>query len=164
MIPRNPLSNMTDAQRKEKYISDLKNNDYTQAYSEDKSKQRPLINTDVNKVEFIGGLWRIQKEFNHKITKIHDKEFVIGNKINRSELPKEEFPIFDYYHAATLGLNCYGYILGNFDHIVANCGDAWAYGKDVSGARSKLSGKVIDVVTKNPAMCKMILVEMSKIK
>jgi hypothetical protein len=164
MIPRNSLSNMTDAQRKEKYISDLKKNDYTLAYSENNSN-RPLINTDVNKVEFIGGLWRIQRDFDYKITLIRKKDFVIGDMIDRSKLPKEEIPIFDYYKAAMVGLNCWGYSIDKFDRFLANCGKAWGYGKTIPEARDHASCDTIDIITKNdPVMCAAILQKMSKLK
>lgn len=161
MRPKNPLSELTDEQKFTKFAEDIKKRGmfaYTidgGLYLEDQIPQN---------VDFIGGLWRVQNRFNHKITKIHDKEFVIGEKIERSKLPKEEIPIFDYYTAATLGLNCYGYILGEFNHIVANCGKVWAYGKDIAMARSKLSGKVMDLIMKNPVMSQKILTEMSNIK
>lgn len=149
MIPRNPLSDMTDVQRAEKYISDIQKNDYILAYSEDNSK-RPLVNTDVNKVEFIGGLWRIQRDFPYEIKQVHDQKFVIGDKINRSDLPKEELPIYDYYRAAKFWTNCYGLSLGNFDHVIVRSKNGIAYGKDIATARSKLSGKGMDKLIKNP--------------
>lgn len=159
---KNPLSELTPQETAIKFNKDIENGGaFVHTWD---GKKLNLENCQLAKIEFIGGLWRFQKEFNHEIKKVRDKEFVLGGKINKSQLPKEEIPIFNYYTAAMVNLNCYGYILDEFNYIVANCGNAWSYGKSISDTRAYLSSKVIDISLQNPKICKIILTEMKKNK
>ena len=101
-----------------------------------------------NDVEFIGGLWRIQRPFDHETIRARDgREFMLNEK-----LPHQEHTKFDFFKAYTVSTNCYGkYICENkagYDYILAqyktNRGTFWAYGKTISDARAFLAIKVYD--------------------
>jgi hypothetical protein len=158
---KNLLSELTVEETVNKYKSDLRKNEKIMVHF---SNNTSCLLKDISpfSVEFIGGLWRGQKEFKYNIKTVRDKKFILGDKIERSELPREEIPIFDYYPASMVGINCYGYSIGEFDYIVANCGGAWGYGKTISDARAYLSSKVIDISTQNPKISKILLKEMKQ--
>ena len=46
---------------------------------------------EFNDVEFIGGLWRVQKKFPYKITQVRDRQFVLVEKLPRAEKNKFEY-------------------------------------------------------------------------
>lgn len=103
---------------------------------------------EFNDVEFIGGLWRVQRPFNHETVRSRDgREFVLGEK-----LPHQEHTKFDFFKAYMVAVNCYGrYIAENKsgDYYVmaryeTNRGTFWAYGKTISDARAFLAIKVYD--------------------
>ncbi len=103
-----------------------------------------LICVDVADVEFIGGLWRVQEPFPHKIQRIRDKDVVLAEK-----LPHIERIPFEYYCAYTIGENCYGkYLLAKPDLIVAKYqtddGVYWGYGDTIEQARAFLGIKLFD--------------------
>ena len=104
----------------------------------------PLSQLTVNSVEFIGGRWRIQKKFPHKIQMIRDREMVLLN-----QLPHQDHVLFDYYTASVVGWNCYGpFISGRPDYIVAKYttdnGVFWGYGRTIEQARAFLGIKLYD--------------------
>ena len=114
----------------------------------DKTIELGGVGAEFNDVEFIGGLWRVQRPFNHKIIRARDgQDFVLGEK-----LPHQEHTKFDFYNAYMVNTNCYGrYLVENragFDYIVAkyetNRGVFWAYGKTIADARAFLAIKVYD--------------------
>lgn len=153
---KNPLSELTHTETVAKYKADIRKNPLICASAEDDS-EKPLKSLNPNQVEFIGGMWRIQRDFNLYVEKIYDKYFVMGKRIEREKLPKEEIPIFNYYNALLVESNCYGFYTYDFGYIVANCENIWRYGKDISEARSKLSGNIIDNLTKNKCFCTEIV-------
>ncbi|MBR2286230.1 MAG: hypothetical protein IJ866_02135 [Alphaproteobacteria bacterium] len=127
------------------------------AYNRDKSNKRnpvvaykadgttvPLKELRIDNVEFVGGLWRVQNEFPHKIENVRKKDFVIGKK-----LPHVERTLFDFYLAYLVCENCYGKYIGkNADYIVAKYptvrGVYSAYGKTIEDARAYLGIKLYD--------------------
>lgn len=99
---------------------------------------------EFNDVELFGGVWRIQNKFDHKITVVRKKEFVIGDKI-----PHTEHTNFEFYRAFPVCNNCYGrFIFANPDYIVARFetarGTYWAYGQTIDQARAYLGIKLCD--------------------
>lgn len=104
----------------------------------------PLVSVDVSDVEFIGGLWRIQDKFPHKIQDVRGDPFVLFERI-----PRNERNHFEFYRAARVGYNCYGpYIVGGPTQIVAKYTTDnhtyWAYGATVEQARAFLGIKLYD--------------------
>ncbi len=114
------------------------------AYCDDGSTV-PLKRIAFNNVKFIGGLWRIQRDFKEPITIVRDKEFVIRNR-----LPNQEKNHFEYYMADMVGENCYGkyvmsagakYIVAKYD---TKNGTYWSYGNSIEQARAFLGIKLYD--------------------
>ncbi len=85
------------------------------------------------KVKFSAGFWRLQKQFDYKTTIVRDKEFVLGEKIDRNESNG-----FEYLRAAAIGENCYGKNISDFTYVVARYGKYYAYGHDIASARAFL--------------------------
>lgn len=99
---------------------------------------------EFNDVELFGGVWRIQNKFDHKITVVRKKEFVIGDKI-----PHTEHTNFEFYNAYSVGTNCYGrFVFPTPDYIVARFetarGTYWSYGRTIDQARAYLGIKLCD--------------------
>ena len=97
-------------------------------------------------VDMVAGLWRVQKKFPYKITRVRDKEMVLIKKLNHNENTK-----FEYWLAKLVGYNCYGpfVIEGNStDYIVSHCvtdqGEFWGYGTTIESARAFLGLKMWD--------------------
>lgn len=97
-------------------------------------------------VDFVGGLWRVQKKFPYKITRVRDKDMVLMEKIQHTEKTN-----FNYWRAKLVGYNCYGpfIIEGNRnDFIVSRCvtdkGEFWGYGTTIESARAFLGLKIWD--------------------
>lgn len=110
-------------------------------------KKVPLYNfcLQSERVEFIGGLWRVQDKFPYDVQKVRDIEVVLADKIPHSE----RIP-FEYYRAYRIGENCYGrYLSAQPDTIVAkyeaskNC-VYWGYGNTIEQARAFLGIKLFD--------------------
>ena len=103
----------------------------------------PLASLDINAVEFIGGQWRVQNDFPHKITTVRDKIFVIGEHLNRHEQN-----MFEYYSAHLVGFNCYGPFMVDGGQIVAcfrgGMSELWAYGPSIEHARAFLAISLFD--------------------
>ena len=100
---------------------------------------------EFNDVEFIGGLWRVQKKFPYKITNVRKKDFVLVEK-----LPHREHTNFEYYSAAALvwgGSGCSADVL-HPDWIVAKYetahGTYWSYGRTIEEARAFLGIELCD--------------------
>lgn len=100
---------------------------------------------EFNDVEYIAGLWRVQKKFPYKITDVRDKQFVLVKKLPRMEKNK-----FEYYTAAGAvwsGTGCSADI-AHPDWIVAKCetprGTYWAYGQTIEQARAFLAISIYD--------------------
>ena len=95
---------------------------------------------EFNDVEFIAGLWRIQNKFEHEITVVRNREFVLMKK-----LPYQERTKFEFYSAELVGNNCYGRsVRGVPDFIVARYGQYSAYGQTIEQARAFLGIRLYD--------------------
>lgn len=101
--------------------------------------------TEFNEVEFIGGLWRVQKKFPYEITEVRDRQFVLVEKLPRTEKNK-----FEYYKAALAtwgGTGCSANT-ANPDWIVAKYetprGTFMSYGQTIEQARAFLAISIYD--------------------
>ncbi len=103
-----------------------------------------LRGMNMDDVEFVGGAWRVQREFKEPIFEIRGRFFVL-----RERLPRTERNHFEFYRASTVGENCYGLFAGTPDTIVAKYntrdGAYWAYGPTIESARAFLGIKLFDV-------------------
>lgn len=113
------------------------------AYDSDGGK-RPLSECDINDVKFVGGLWRIQNKFEYKIQIVRGEEFVLGDRINRTEKN-----LFEFYNAQMVGKNCYGrFIVNGANWVVAKYktdrDTYWAYGSTLEQARAFLGIRLYD--------------------
>ncbi|MBQ8256244.1 MAG: hypothetical protein IJY99_04770 [Alphaproteobacteria bacterium] len=116
---------------------------HVMAYYPDGSKT-PLSNIDVSRVEYIGGLWRVQVSFPYKIQHVRNRDFVLSER-----LPRQEKNHFEFYRAQMVGYNCYGpFLIPNASRIVAkydtNRGTFWAYGDTIEQARAFLGIKLYE--------------------
>lgn len=140
MKTRNPLAQQTLEQKKLKYHEDCAKN--ALAYTS-KDETFPLKSINIDKVEFIAGLWRLQDTMNYKIKRIRDKDMILGGRIEHSEKT-----FFEYYKAAILTYNCYGPIKPKFDMVAARYvtdkGEEWAYGNTIAAARAFLGIRLYD--------------------
>ena len=103
-----------------------------------------LTGVPVEDVEFIGGLWRVQNYFPHKVQCVRDRNVVLADKLSHTE----RIP-FEYWHAYTVSENCYGrYLSAKPDLIVAKYqtddGVYWGYGNTIEQARAFLGIKLFD--------------------
>lgn len=106
--------------------------------------KRPLSECNINDVKLCAGLWRIQNKFEHNIQLVRGKEFVLLEKLNRTEKNK-----FEFYRAAVVGNNCYGRFLvpGNQGVVAKYETDKqtyWAYGPTIEQARAFLGIRLYD--------------------
>ena len=108
----------------------------------------PLASKSLDEVEFIGGFWRVQHGFNKEITMVRNVPFVLGAQLTSDKLAQFEIKFFKYYHASMVCWNCYGPILAEKSHIVANFRQHWAYGPGIAEARAFLAVRVLDYYTK----------------
>ena len=104
----------------------------------------PLTTLPFERVEFISGLWRVQRWFDKPIQVVRGKEFVLYDKIN-----KQEKNLFEYFKAEGVGNNCYGrYVFGTPDCVVAkydtDTGPLWSYGSTLEQARAFLGIALFD--------------------
>lgn len=144
-MTRNKLAtHKTIAEKERAYrIAILDSKHQAMAYSRD-GTIAPLVNFAVSDVEFIGGLWRVQTPFIHKIQDVRDKQFVLG-----APLPHREKNHFEFYSAWLVSENCYGkYISGSPKYIVAKYttdhGTYWSYGDTIEQARAFLGIRLYD--------------------
>lgn len=141
MINKNPLAQYTTATEKHNlYTQSCATN--TVAYKSDETRI-PLRDVPEHNVEFIGGLWRVQDDFKYKITKIRDRQMILGQRIQHTEKT-----FFEYYQAALLVYNCYGPLAPRFDMIVAKYktdrGTYWSYGHTIAEARAFMGIRLYD--------------------
>ncbi len=104
----------------------------------------PLASVNISDVEFIGGLWRVQDKFPHRIQIVRDVPFVLGDRIARNERN-----LFEFFHAQRVCENCYGKFLSSSPkYIVAKYTTDkqtyWSYGQTVEQARAFLGIKLYD--------------------
>ena len=97
-------------------------------------------------VDFVAGLWRVQKKFPYKITRVRDKDMVLMNKIQHTESTN-----FEYWNAKQVGYNCYGPFViegKSADFVVSHCvagkNEFWGYGTTIESARAFLGLKIWD--------------------
>jgi len=111
---------------------------------DEKNVKHPLMSLPLDKVDFIGGLWRVQRIFDKQTQFVRGKEFVLYDKIN-----KQEKNLFEYYNAEVVGNNCYGkWVFGTPDCVVAKYdtgnGPLWSYGATLEQARAFLGIALFD--------------------
>lgn len=104
----------------------------------------PLSSVNFNDVDYIGGAWRIQRPTPQNIRMVRGRPFILGERIER-----QEKNMFEFYRAALLFHNCYGYSdYLVFDMIVAKCttksGTYWAYGDSIEHVRAFLGIRLYD--------------------
>lgn len=113
------------------------------AYTED-GRQMPLLNFHIDKVDFVAGLWRVQRNFNSEIQEVRDQRFVLVKK-----LPHQEKNHFEFYSAVRVYENAYGLQLSRIPEIVAKYetaqGTFWSYGQTIEQARAFLGIRLYDV-------------------
>lgn len=105
---------------------------------------RPLGQCDVHDVKLVAGLWRVQNKFDCPVQLVRGKEFVLLDRINRTE--KNEF---EFYRAARVGRNCYGrFLINGVEQVVAKYETAdetlWSYGDNIEKARAFMGICLID--------------------
>ena len=148
---RNPLAELSIKESMDKYNRDIQSREPVKAYERCNSsyKTHNLNTFSFDKVEFIGGLWRVQTQFDfNNLKQIGEKYFIPNGKIEKSDLPKHEIPLFTYYNAKLVSYNCDGfYISKDCPYILAYCDGMWRYGSDVTDARNKMSVKIIAELT-----------------
>lgn len=103
-----------------------------------------LSSVKFNDVDFIGGEWRIQRPIPDGIQMVRGRPFLLGER-----LPKQEKNKFEFYRAALLTYNCYGYSDSiTYTTIVAKYttdnGTYWAYGSTIEQARAFLGIRLYD--------------------
>lgn len=127
-------------------------------------QMRPLSECNLNDVKHIAGMWRIQNKFNQPIYHVRDKDFVLLERINRTEKN-----LFEFYRASMVGSNCYGrFLVGGADKIVAkyetDSETFWSYGNTIEQARAflgiRLYDKYMDLI--HHAACKNKLAGIEK--
>lgn len=140
MNKRNPMAAQTIAQKQLQYNNDCAQN--ARAYKSDETTV-PLCDVPVGRVEFIGGLWRVQDKNDYNISMIRDRPMILGARIEHNEKT-----FFEYYRAALLTYNCYGPLEPRFDMIVAKYttdkGTYWSYGRTIADARAFLGIRLYD--------------------
>lgn len=143
MIYANPLAVYpNDRFKMTKFVDDALKNDV--AYRSDNTTV-PLIRSNYDNIEFIGGRWRVQNDFPHIIQVVRKKQFVLLDK-----LPHQEKNLFEFYNASSVGCNCYGYFLASpkGDYVVARYDTDnqtyWSYGKTIEQARAFMGIKLYD--------------------
>lgn len=140
MKNRNPLAQQTLMEKSKQYHSDCIKG--ALAYKSNGTTV-PLSTLSVDKVEFICGLWRLQDESSYKITRIRDKDMILGARIEH-----DEKTFFEYYKAAISTYNCYGLLTPKFDMVAARYvtdkGEYWSYGNTIAAARAFLGIRLYD--------------------
>ncbi|MBR5904476.1 MAG: hypothetical protein IKZ49_02990 [Alphaproteobacteria bacterium] len=153
-ILQNPYDEYkTPEEKKRAYDLACDNNEYA---IDEEIRHIPLKNIDISKVAFVGGCWRVQRDFPYEITKVRDKNMVITKKLDYTE----RMP-FVYYEAKEVCCNCNGFFIfsGGFDYIVARYdtkkGVYWGYGKTIEAARAFLGLKLFDEYSEmiNEVLC-----------
>ena len=125
------------------FLRDMNNGEYA---FDDKLNKIKLgaDGADHSVVDKVGGLWRIQNTVPYNITRVRDKDMVLGNKLDRVENT-----LFEYYNAREVNYNCYGpFVFDEYTYIVAKYETdnetLWGYGKNIEGARAFLGLKLYD--------------------
>jgi len=103
-----------------------------------------LRDLNIDDVEYIGGAWRVQNKIEGNIQMVRGAEFVLGERINRTERN-----LFEFYYASRIGTNCYGhFIIPRSRAVVAkyetDTETHWAYGNSIEQARAFLGISLYD--------------------
>lgn len=138
----NPLSTYKTVAEKRQAFNEAREN-HAVAFDY-KLNKTPLSSVKFNDVDFIGGEWRIQRPIPDEIQIVRGRPFLLGER-----LPKQEKNMFEFYQAALLIYNCYGYTDSiSYDTIVAKYttdnGTYWAYGSTIEQARAFLGIRLYD--------------------
>ncbi len=131
-------------------------NAYFYDNGDNKEKKILLSDVDLNKyiVKYIAGLWRVREKpaRSYKITKVHDKKFVLGPEIQVNE--HDDFK-FKYYNASLEKYDVFGVLQPEFKWFVATChtgqGLMMRYGTSRAEARAFLRGAIMDRFSQNIA-------------
>lgn len=148
MIYKNPFATHSDLNQKRRDF-------YTDAAAgrtawDINGREYPLRDLNINDVEFVAGIWRVQTKFDSPIQIVRGKEFVLGARINRLEKN-----LFEFFNAQLVGTNCYGrFIIPSSKFVVAKYvtddETYWAYGSTLEQARAflgiRLYDKYMDVI------------------
>lgn len=107
-------------------------------------REYPLSCLTPDEVEYIGGAWRVQNNFAQPIQTVRGEEFVLGERLNRTEHNH-----FEFYRAQIVGVNCYGrFIIPSAGVIIAKYETDnethWAYGNTIEQARAFLGISLYD--------------------
>lgn len=107
-------------------------------------REYSLRGLNIDDVEFIAGVWRVQNKFDKQIQLVRGEELVLDERLNRTERNH-----FEFYRAHLVGLNCYGrFVLSSPGVIVAKYETDdethWAYGKTLEQARAFLGIRLYD--------------------
>ena len=138
----NPLSTYKTVAEKRQAFNEARKN-HAGAFDYKRNKI-PLSFVKFNDVDFIGGEWRIQRPIPDGIQVVRGRPFLLGER-----LPKQEKNKFEFYRAALLTYNCYGYTDSiTYTTIVAKYttdnGTYWAYGSTIEQARAFLGIRLYD--------------------
>ena len=131
-------------------------NAYFYDNGDNKEKCILLGDVDLNKyiVKYIAGLWRVREKPKHsyQITKVHDKDFILGPEIPVKE--RDDFN-FKYYNASLAKYDLFGVLVPEFKWFVAAChtkqGLMMRYGTSREEARAFLRGAIMDKFSPNIA-------------
>ncbi|MBD5400968.1 hypothetical protein HDR61_04495 [bacterium] len=109
-----------------------------------KNKVYPLSDLDIDCVKYIAGAWRVQNKFEHKIQIVRGQEFVLLEKINRTEKNR-----FEFYRAAIVGKNSFGrFLIDKAQRVVAKYETDnrtyWSYGDSIEQARAFMGIRLYD--------------------
>lgn len=137
---RNKFATDTELDKESRYERSCANNEL--AYRSD-GMTISLRALSSSQVEYIAGLWRVQKPFPYTVQDVRGNPFVLLEK-----LPHTEKTLFEFYKASLVGENCYGRYLVNAPYIVAKYsiddGDFYGYGTSIEHARAFLGVKLYD--------------------
>lgn len=144
-LPRNTLATLSRAETLAKYKVDSKHSDIF-AYDEDGITYK-LRTINPERLEFIGGLWRVQRLFDKEVIKIHEIEkkktsyFVLLGQMDIVE-PNN----FKYFRAAGVNSNCYGWQEGEPNYVLAQYKvfghNHWSYQSKPDAARAFLGNRM----------------------
>ena len=139
----NPLDEYKDSRKKA--IALTKAIDNNEMAVDENGNMHP-VERSFSKYAFVGGLWRVQVEFPHEITRVRDKDMVLMEKLDHTEKT-----LFEFYRAKLLGYNCFGPFVhadNRYDYIVAKYvtdnKTYWSYGKTIEQARAFMGIKLYD--------------------
>lgn len=139
MNQRNSLATQTPAQKRAAYAQDVAAG--AVAYYPDLTT-KPLASLNIDMVEFIGGVWRVQIPFERDIIDVRGKPFVLLER-----LPHMEKNRFEYWRASMVYDLAYGRKMGG-EYVVAmyrtNRGVFSSYGSTIEQARAFLGIRLYD--------------------